>query len=62
MDLKSKIMTKNEIESKCKTLGCEHYIEWDCGCGYCISCKLQGESYNINKVADNCPNINQFKK
>ena len=52
----------NEIESKCKALGCQHYVEWDCGYGKCISCKLQGESYIINKVADNCPNINQFKK
>lgn len=45
-------MNYNEF---CKQQGCEHYIEWDCGYGQCISCKLQGESYNIEKLADECP-------
>lgn len=52
----------NEIESKCKSLECEYYIEWGFGCGNCISCKLQGESYSIDEVAEDCPHINQFKK
>mgnify|MGYP003595319023 CR=1 FL=1 len=55
-------MIMNEIESKCKELGCEHYIEWGFGCGNCISCKLQGESYSIDEVAEDCPHINEFKK
>ena len=62
MDLKSKIMDTNKIESKCKSLGCEHYIEWDFGYGTCISCKLQGQSYNIDKVADDFPHSEEFKK
>lgn len=41
----------------CKSIGCEHYIEWNCGYGDCVSCRLQGESYNIEKLADNCPHL-----
>ena len=55
-------MDTNKIESKCKSLRCEHYVEWDCGYGTCISCKLQGQSYNIDKVADDCPHSDEFKQ
>ena len=32
------------------------------GYGDCISCKLQGESYNIESVADDCPYKDKFNK
>lgn len=45
------------IDDKCKEINCEHYIEWNFGYGMCRSCELQGESYNIEKPAEdrNCP-------
>lgn len=45
------------IDDKCKKIKCEHYIEWSFGYGTCHSCELQGESYNIEKPAEdrNCP-------
>lgn len=45
------------IDDKCKEIKCEHYIEWSFGYGTCHSCELQGESYNIEKPAEdrNCP-------
>lgn len=45
----------NEIEKICKEIQCPHFIVWNFGYGDCISCKLQGESYNIESVADDCP-------
>lgn len=44
----------NEIEKICKEIQCPHFIVWNFGYGDCISCKLQGESYNIDSVADDC--------
>lgn len=44
----------NEIEKICKEIQCPHFIVWNFGYGDCISCKLQGESYNIESVADDC--------
>lgn len=35
---------------------------WSFGYGNCISCKLQGESYNIESVADDCPYKDKFNK
>ena len=43
------------INEFCKKAGCENYIEWNCGFGDCVSCKLQGQSHNICQVADDCP-------
>jgi len=43
------------FNKECKKNNCEHYIEWSFEDGYCVSCKLQGQSYNIEKIADNCP-------
>ena len=43
----------------CKSMNCDHYIEWDYDCGEgnvpCTSCKLQGQSHDILEIADNCP-------
>lgn len=48
---------------------CPQYIEWefDCGNGYhygqaieCTSCQLQGQSYNIDKIAVDCPFKEKF--
>lgn len=38
----------------CKKQGCNNYIEWNCGYGDCVSCKLQGESYDIKNIDKNC--------
>lgn len=45
----------NEIEKICKEIQCPHFIVWNSGYGDCISCKLQGENYNIESIADDCP-------
>lgn len=52
----------NEIEQICQDIQCPHFIVWNFGYGDCISCKLQGKSYYIESVADNCPNKDKFKK
>lgn len=51
----------NKIENKCKELHCKNYIEWDFGYGKCISCTLVGQSYHIEKIANDCPYKNEFK-
>jgi len=38
----------------CKTHECPEYLEWDNGCGKCISCKKVGESYDIESYPDDC--------
>lgn len=40
----------NEIEKICKEIQCPHFVVWNFGYGDCISCKLQGESYDIESV------------
>jgi len=47
----------NEIEKRCKECNCKYYTEWSFGYGKCISCKLQEESYSIDKISDDdeCP-------
>lgn len=52
----------NEIEKICKEILCQHFIVWNFGYGDCISCKLQGKSYNIESVADDCPYKDKFNK
>lgn len=52
----------NEIEKICKEIQCPHFIVWNFGYGDCISCKLQGERYNIESVADDCPYKDKFNK
>ena len=45
----------------CKAQDCADYIEWDyqfdkeCHPYPCTSCKRQGQSYDIDKIADDCP-------
>ena len=43
-------MNYNEF---CKSKNCPEYIEWSCE-GSCISCKLVGQSYNIEEIPENC--------
>lgn len=50
----------NDIEKICKEVQCPQFIVWSFGYGDCISCKLQGESYDIESVADNCPYKDKF--
>ena len=52
---------ENNIERICASIGCKEYIMWDCGCGICISCKLQGESYSIEQIAEDCPHKDKFQ-
>lgn len=52
----------NEIEKICKEIQCPHFIVWNSGYGDCISCKLQGENYNIESIADDCPYKDRFNK
>lgn len=53
-------MKEENINAFCRERGCENYIEWNCGYGDCISCKLQGQSYNIEKIAEDCPFKNEY--
>jgi len=45
----------------CASNKCEQYIEWPMETGVdeqpymCISCKLQGQSYDIDSIAEDCP-------
>ena len=53
----------NKLNKICAKQNCGHYIEWKFQrenngsvIEYnCISCKLNGESVNIEKIADDCP-------
>ena len=45
----------------CKEKDCPEYIEWDCGMGWCVSCKLIGTSYNIDEYPKDCKFINEIK-
>jgi hypothetical protein len=39
----------------CKSKNCPEYIEWDFEMGAkCTSCKLVGQSYNIEEIPENC--------
>lgn len=51
----AKAMASKNVNDFCKSANCPNYIEWDCGYGLCISCKLQGQSYVIESLAENCP-------
>ena len=46
----------------CKTRDCEHYIEWSFEYGNCVSCKLVGQSYNIEEYPENCPHIDGIRQ
>lgn len=52
----------NEIEKICKEVQCQHFLVWSFGYDNCYSCKLQGGSYNIESVANNCPYKDKFNK
>lgn len=45
---------------QCKAKQCEHYIEWEFDDiegqpWLCTSCQLQGQSYDIDAIAEDCP-------
>ena len=45
-------MNYNEF---CKSKNCPEYIEWTFDMGVkCTSCKLVGQSYNIEEYPENC--------
>jgi len=50
----------------CKSKECEHYIEWECGLSTgeqpypCVSCKLVGQSLNIEQIPEDCPFIDEI--
>lgn len=46
---------KQIFDERCKALNCPHYIEWDYYGSHLVSCKLQGESDHIEKIAYQCP-------
>lgn len=56
-------MTSNLIYNKiCKAKKCKNYIEWGIiGTGDCVSCKLIGQSYDIDHIPDKCPYIEDLK-
>lgn len=37
----------------CKSKNCPQYIEWECY-GHNVSCKLVGQSHNIEQVPNDC--------
>lgn len=45
----------------CKNKKCSEYIEWQSE-GYCTSCKLVGESYNITEYPKDCLFLDDIKK
>ena len=46
----------------CKSKDCEYYIEWSFEFGDCVSCKLVGQSYDIEEYPENCPHIDDIKQ
>ena len=45
----------------CKNKQCNEYIEWEC-VGYCTSCKLVGQSYDIVEYPKDCLFLDDIKK
>ena len=43
------------LNSFCENKGCSEFIKWDFGGPSCFSCKLVGESYNIDTIPKECP-------
>lgn len=47
----------------CKNKQCSEYIEWTFDMGaYCTSCKLVGQSYNIDQYPNDCLFLDEIKK
>ena len=46
----------------CESKNCPEFIRWDCGEGICISCKLIGQSYNINEYPKECIHLKEIEK
>ena len=46
----------------CRNQKCPEYIKWDFGMGDCESCKLVGQSYNINEYPQDCLFISKIKE
>jgi hypothetical protein len=51
-------MTFNEF---CRSKECEYYIEWEYNHGHCVSCKLHGQSHNINEYPEDCIHLTEIK-
>lgn len=52
---------ETNCSERCRKINCEHFIDWDCGEGWCASCKLIGQSYEVNKVPKDCPHKMKIK-
>jgi len=46
----------------CLSKRCPAYVEWSFGNGDCTSCKLFGQSYNIDEYPNNCLFLSEIKK
>lgn len=46
----------------CKSKKCPEYIEWNFGHGNCFSCKLVGQSYDIDQYPENCLHKEEIKE
>ncbi len=44
---------ENNFNKFCADKKCPEYVEWDCQ-GSCTSCKLVGQSYNIDQYPPDC--------
>ena len=48
--------SETNCSEKCRSKNCEHFIEWGFrGDNECRSCKLVGQSYEVEEVPKNCP-------
>ena len=45
----------------CRGKQCTHYIHWEYMGNICESCKLVGQSYNIEEYPKQCPFLDEIK-
>jgi hypothetical protein len=62
-DKKLTPMMELNFNDFCKSKNCSEYIEWSFDMGAnCTSCKLVGQSYNIDEYPKNCLFLDEIKK
>lgn len=47
--------SETNCSEKCRLIDCEYFIDWNCGEGWCASCKLIGQSYEVDDIPKECP-------
>lgn len=47
--------SETNCSAKCRAINCKYFIDWDFGQGWCASCKLIGQSYEVNEAPKDCP-------